>query len=191
MSHRVFVALPISPALQSEIIAWEQQFPGLPVRWLKGKNLHITLVPPWETDDTDKITTLLNCLNNAGGRIELIFDRVTFGPNLREPRLIWAEGSTPPLIVKLKAQLEQTLALPQSQRTSATSPRMSAKERVFLLHLTLARFRPEQFHSLPVKTFNETVDWQDTASTFVLMESHLLPSGADYEILAKFPFTSS
>jgi 2'-5' RNA ligase len=172
MARRIFVALPISPALQNEILVWEQKFQNLPVRWVKGKNLHITLVPPWETDETDKIAKLLNGLKETIGKIDLKFDRVAFGPNLREPRLIWAEGNTPAPLVRLKSSLEVTLGREPDPRP-------------FKLHLTLARFRSEHFQSFPTKTLNESVNWRDTATSFVLMESHLLPGGADYEIMEK------
>ncbi|OGL88098.1 2'-5' RNA ligase [Candidatus Uhrbacteria bacterium RIFCSPLOWO2_02_FULL_49_11] len=174
MKKRIFIALPVSESLQNEIIAWEQSFSDLPVRWLKGKNLHITLVPPWEIDDTDKIVTLLNGSKFVTERIELRFDRVSFGPNPREPRLIWAEGQTVNQLSVIRNQLYETLGF-------------SPESRPYKLHLTLARFRPEQFASFPTQTLNEKVTWQDTATSFVLMESHLLPTGADYEILVEIP----
>ncbi|OGL77084.1 2'-5' RNA ligase [Candidatus Uhrbacteria bacterium RIFCSPHIGHO2_12_FULL_54_23] len=173
MGKRIFLALPISRELKNEILSWERGFQNLPVRWLRGKNLHITLVPPWETDDSDKIVTLLN-LKGATGIIELNFSRVTFGPNPREPRLIWAEGSTTPQLLKLKSALDVALGREPDPRP-------------FKLHLTLARFRPENFHSCQSKTLNEAVAWRDTATSFVLMESHLLAGGADYEVLAEIP----
>lgn len=173
MTHRVFVALPISPALQNEIIAWERRFQNLPVRWLRGKNLHITLVPPWETDDIGEVVTLLKGLNFNAGKIKLECNRVSFGPNRREPRLIWAEGGTVDQLSVIRSQLYETLKFPPESRS-------------FKLHLTLARFRPEKFSAFPMQTLDETVDWRDTATSFVLMESHLLPSGAEYEVLASF-----
>ncbi len=190
MKKRIFIALPISLSLQNEIIAWEQSFADLPVRWLKGKNLHITLIPPWEENEVDEIIESLNhfrkpplspLLDKDGkgrSQIELRFDRVSFGPNPREPRLIWAEGQTVNQLSVIRNQLYETLGFPPESRP-------------FKVHLTLARFRPAQFHSLPIQSLNVSVDWHDTISSFVLMESRLLPSGADYEVLAKFPFTSS
>src|SRR3990167_9190161 len=121
----------------------------------------------------NKIVTLLN-LKGATGIIELNFSRVTFGPNPREPRLIWAEGSTTPQLLKLKSSLDVALGREPDPRP-------------FKLHLTLARFRPENFHSCQSKTLNEAVAWRDTATSFVLMESHLLAGGADYEVLAEIP----
>lgn len=174
MSHRVFIALPLSTELQNTIFFWEQRFQNLPVRWLKGKNLHITLVPPFEVDDLGSIVTLLDGLKGATGKTEINFTRVTFGPNSREPRLIWAEGNTAPQLLKLKSALEVVLGRDPDPRP-------------FRLHFTLARFRPENFYSLSIKTLNEIVDWHDTANSFVFMKSYLLPGGADYEIIADIP----
>ncbi|MEW6610245.1 MAG: RNA 2',3'-cyclic phosphodiesterase [Patescibacteria group bacterium] len=174
MPHRVFLAIPISLSLQNEVTTWERNFQNLPVRWLKGKNLHITLIPPWETNDIVNIVTLLNGLKSSVGKIELQFTSVTFGPNPREPRLILAEGETMNQLSEIRSQLYETLKFPPESR-------------FFKLHLTLARFRPENFSTFPMQTLNETVDWHDTATSFVLMESHLLPTGAEYKILSSYP----
>jgi len=170
MSRRIFIALPISETLQSEILAWEQAFQRLPVRWLKDKNLHITLIPPWYEENVERMVKGIKEVKGMNGRLELQFKRVTFGPNPHAPRLIWAEGPTPPLLTQLKSNLEQAL-------------HFKPESRPFRLHLTLARFRPENFHSFPINTLNENVSWHDTAQSFVLMESHLHLTGAEYEVI--------
>lgn len=174
MSDRVFLALPISERLQGEIQTWEQQFKNIPVRWLKGKNLHLTLIPPWEENNIGKLIEALKREELRIGSFEINLNRVSFGPNPREPRLIWAEGQTPPQLLQLKSSLEQTLGFRPDPRP-------------FRLHLTLARFRPEQFKSFPTATMNETVEWHDTISHVVLFKSHLLPTGAEYKTLCQIP----
>lgn len=50
MKHRLFIAITLSEELQKEILAWEvlwQKRLDSRIRWLAGKNLHLTLVPPW------------------------------------------------------------------------------------------------------------------------------------------------
>lgn len=173
MKRRIFVALSIEKQLQDEILAWEQQFKKLPVRWLTGKNLHITLVPPWYTDDVNPVIKKLREAEHFVGLFDIAFSRVTYGPTMREPRLIWAEGRTPPQLLALKETIEKALDSEPEKRS-------------FKLHLTIARFRPETFTSFPIKTLDENVLWRQRCERFVLMESHLSRTGADYEIIESF-----
>ncbi len=173
MNTRIFIALKISEELRSAITEHEAQWKDLPVRWIKGKNLHITIIPPWHVQDPQPVIDLLKTVEGKTGAVEMTFENVRPGPDPRNPRLIWTEGPTPPQLPKLKTGLEQLLKLRHEKRP-------------FLLHLTLARFKPEDFKNFPNKKFQETVDWKETANTFVLMESKLSPSGADYTVLAEF-----
>lgn len=180
MKRRIFVAVSISKTLQDKILAWEKRWQSasrrIPVRWLAGKNLHITLVPPWYTEDVEAVKQQLAKVRFVGtkGDFVMAFRRVTYGPDPRHPRLIWAEGEAPREMVALKEKIEKAL-------------RVKPERRAFLLHLTIARFRTETFSSFPVKTLNKKVAWRDTVSSFVLMESRLSSAGADYEILESIP----
>jgi 2'-5' RNA ligase len=196
--RRIFIAIPISENLQREILEWEENFKNLPVRWLQGKNLHITLVPPWYTDEVEKIKEACRNFKKISQSIsyhpieqsdivspfEIEFRKVTYGPDPQRPRLIWAEGKTPAEIRNLKLEIERAL-------------NQKPEERQFKLHLTLARFGPrplrqrsgaggsETFSSFPIKKLDEKVDWKERVESFVIMESHLSPEGADYEVLEK------
>lgn len=172
MKRRIFVALPISTALQAEILEWEKRWKNLPVRWLASKNLHLTLVPPWYEENVDEIIARLESLRDIQKPFVLEFEKVTYGPDLRRPRLIWAEGKTPRELVELKTKTEKVLA-------------QKPDSRPLLLHLTLARFRPEDFSSFPVKRLEEKVCWREEINSLVLMESRLSPLGADYETLVE------
>ena len=174
MNRRIFIAIPISQPLQQGIFDWERGFSQLPVRWLIGKNLHITLVPPWYEEESQISGCKVRLAEAANGLkpFELKFTRVTFGPDPREPRLIWAEGTAPKEIVELRDKLLRVFSRPAEKRT-------------FKTHLTLARFRPETFSSFPVKNLDEKVYWPEKVSSVVLMESHLSRDGADYEVIAE------
>lgn len=172
MKKRIFIAIGLSESLQKEVLEWESGIKHIPARWIAGKNLHITLVPPWYAEENE-IPKIKRILADAGRNIKpfkLDFRKVSFGPLPRTPRLIWAEGSASEELIKLKKLVESALKQKQEKRP-------------FLPHLTLARFQPEDFNNFAVKTLSEKVDWEEKTESFVLMESHTLPSGADYEIL--------
>ena len=170
---RIFVALEISEKFQQEISAWENNRQHLPARWIAPKNLHITLLPPWEENNIDLIKNKLKDIKMEFDSIDLGFNSISYGPNPREPRLIWASGQAPNNIILLKKKIEESLYI-------------KSEPRKFLLHLTLARFNQYDFKNFKVKEINERVDWNDVIKSFVIMESRLLPGGADYVILDEF-----
>jgi len=101
------------------------------------------------------------------------FHTVSYGPNPKRPRLIWATGQTPKAVRNVQSLLENAL-----QKHQMLHP--------LLLHMTLARFRAEDFGQFKIKQVHEHVSWQDEIHAIVLMKSHLLRSGAEYEVLEKF-----
>ncbi len=172
----MFIAIPLSGNFQNFSLNFQKKHPFLPVRWLFGHNLHITLIPPFY-EDKEKLKELLREFKPEVSPFNLNFEKITFGPS-HEKRLIWFEGKTPPEIIKLKNQLEKYLRNKEIPIEVNTRP--------FLLHVTLARFRPEDFQKFPVKNLDEHSALQEKIDSFVLMESHLAPQGAEYEIIDKF-----
>lgn len=172
MKKRIFIALTISKELQGKILKWERRYRKLPARWLNGKNLHITLIPPWYEEDVERVKKSLRHIRNKVQPFKIEFQKVSYGPDPRRPHLIWAEGKTPKKLLVLKRELERIL-------------RKKSEKRPFRLHLTLARFRPEDFRGFPIKKIDEKVLWKDAIDAVVLMESHLSRSGADYEVLER------
>lgn len=158
---------------------WESRYQKLPVRWLVGKNLHVTLVPPWYEQDFKAISSKLKVV--TAKPFEIKFDNISFGPNQSEPRVIWAMGEAGEEIRELKKLIETALSGGVSKKCGRT----------LLQHITLARFKPEDFGRFPIKRLDEKIGWRQTVTSFVLYESHLSSSGADYEVLEEFPLKSS
>lgn len=175
MNKRIFVAIPISANLQDQARSFADEYTDLPVRWLTGKNLHITLIPPWHTEDVAAAAVALKSIAGKFAPFAINFSRVAYGPNPRSPRLIWAEGSAPRELINLRKEIAAVLG-------------QTLDARPFVLHMTLARFRPEDFFRFSIKRMDEEVSWNEEVNSTVLMESHLLPGGADYEILERVGF---
>lgn len=168
---RVFVGIPVSEEFQLRVFSWEEKFGALPVKWARGKNLHITLVPPWYAEGADCAVGELSDIKTSVKPFTLRFDRVVYGPRPEEPRLIWAETKIiPEDIFNLKSSAETVFG----QRP---------EKRPYKPHLTLARFKTEEFASFQVKKLEEAVDWEMEVNSVVLYESKLYHSGAEYEIL--------
>lgn len=174
MAHRVFVAITISPKLRTQILEWERSQPNLPVRWSHEKNLHITLIPPWDEEDVGLAAAKLRRVTGMFHPFHVALEKVTYGPSARSPRLIWAEGRANHKIVALKDELERITGV-------------ATEYNPWRMHMTLARFRREDFESFPVRVLDERIYWGEQVNSFVLMESHLRPLGSDYEILEEIP----
>jgi len=170
---RVFLALRIPIQLQSEIKKWQNDFSHLPVRWVPLSNIHITILPPWQTSkkQIEKLQKQLKILASNALAFNLHFYNISYGPNIRSPRLIWARGNTSNQLVSLKEKAEKIF----NQHLN----------RSFLPHLTLARFQARHFSSFPIKNLNEKIDWYASFSSIELIESVLLPTGAKYITIFK------
>ena len=168
---RVFIAVGITEKLQAEILEWEKDWQVLPVRWQSGKNLHITLIPPWYESDVDAVMRLLK---NSSGRLapfEIEFSRVRFGPHPETPWLIWAEGEPTKEILALKQMVEK-----------ATGHKNTFPE-PWKMHITIAKFKEEALHLFPIKKLDQAVSWKQEVNHVHLMESHEDASGTDYTLL--------
>lgn len=180
LKQRVFLAIPISENIKEEIRDWRKSLTGTwPVRWIAPENLHITLVPPWyeEEENLPEITKLLST-NYELQQIkpfEINLTTISFGPKKNSPRLIWASGETSFGVSNFLNAIYQILNTP-------------AGSRPFTTHLTLARFEPGLFHRFKNTHLPQKISWQFEVNSFSLMESHLKPSGAEYQILKEVKF---
>ncbi len=169
---RIFVALRLSDYTTAQIVRWQDSHIDLPVRWIKARNLHVTLVPPWEESE-EGITTVKKQLDHGQGHygsFDLTFNTVSYGPPLASPRLIWAEGSAPASLTEMVRDLHMGL-------------HQLSKGNMVKVHCTIARFNEEDFKNFPIKELYEPVEWRETVSSLVLMQSELRPTGAEYTVL--------
>jgi 2'-5' RNA ligase len=175
---RIFVGIPISKELQGKVLEWETKIKDLSfkneVRWIEGKNLHITLVPPREVMEHATYNIEQKLQSVRAQAFSISFNKITFGPNAREPRMIWAAGEGGQTINNLRLTIYRQLG-------------QQPDERPFRLHATLARLK--NFHMQTQQEISK-VDWSMKVEKFVLYESRLLPQGSDYEVLAEFPLSN-
>lgn len=169
---RIFIAIKISPEIQKRAEAWKAEFSTLPVRWIFQENLHITLIPPWEEENIEEVISKIEKIQGKTS-FAIKFQKITYGPNLFNPRLIWAEGESVESLIQLQKKIVKLLGLKQPDRK-------------FKPHLTLARFRPEDYSFFPIKKLNERISWIEKVDFICLLESKLKPEGAEYTVLKIF-----
>lgn len=167
---KIFLALKVPYELADEAYNWRDKHGNLPVKWISNKNLHITIVPPWEEENVEDVIEKLSIIEGKIGLIRVVFDTVAFGPNRFSPRLVWATGEVPQKIYNLKKLLFETFSKMNNRNGSFT-------------HLTLGRFNPSDIAKFPTQRLHEEVFWSSTIDTLVLMETKILEDGPDYEVL--------
>ncbi|MDP4266841.1 MAG: RNA 2',3'-cyclic phosphodiesterase [Bacteroidota bacterium] len=178
---RIFIGIQIGEELIKQILKWEDRHqtllrkiePGADifVRWLKPENLHITVIPPWDTEDIESVKNNLEQINKIGA-FEIMFDYVSYGPKIKHPRLIWTGGQTHKKFLELKSNLEDITGIKDNHQET-------------LIHLTLARFKEPYFKKISSAKINENIIWKDIVSEITLFQSF---PGSEYKILKKIPF---
>ena len=171
---RYFIGFSIPSSIVAQVGEWQKNHGHWPIRFTAGRNLHITMVPPWEGGEFDSIKKTIDELSlPTTGLLNFTFNWVCFGPDPEEPRLIWAEGELPSGLAELKYRLEESLWLPRDKRPLRP-------------HLTIARFRPEDLRRLPQKELGELVNWSFTVDRFALFESRPGKGGSEYAKVAEW-----
>lgn len=185
---RIFIGIPASNEIKVKVDIFHRQHQDLPGRWIEPRNLHITLVPPWQAHAPEIAEIIRNLKDQPWVKPFMVkFDTIKLGPDPREPRLIWARGEASPPVINLRNKIYEALG-------------QKLDDRPFKLHMTLARLRhsiPPQSplilrgegkaaHPLIILRGGEKLDWTMEVDRFVLYESHLSPQGAEYEIIKEF-----
>jgi RNA 2',3'-cyclic 3'-phosphodiesterase len=173
---RVFIAILAEPKLQKPIKQWQEQHNNLPVRWVAPKNLHFTLIPPWEELNVQKLITKLGKQIKGFAPFKLLLNHLTLGTNAKTPSLIWAVGPTSDQLCDLRDELQAKLKAKPSSRPLKP-------------HITLARFTKKDYFRFPKKQLHEEIRWEQIVTSVCLMESKLESSGTDYKLLQKIKLT--
>jgi RNA 2',3'-cyclic 3'-phosphodiesterase len=177
---RLFVALNLPPATREAL--WKAAEPlrdlGLPVKWVRGDGIHVTLKFLGEVDDAREAELVAALGRAASGARTLPLALGGFGvfPDFRRPRVVWGGIAPDPALEILQHRVEQEFA-PLGFPTEA---------RAFRPHVTLGRAareaRPRDFAGLEA-----ALDRLDFAATVVvgavdLMQSTLQSGGAVYHV---------
>jgi 2'-5' RNA ligase len=162
---RLFVGIAASTVIKEKVKLWQGRNQREYFRLTPPENLHITLVPPWYTDNSEEAIEKLNHLNFFP--INIMFNRISTNPGRS---LIWAEaGQVPQELVQLQQICEERFGV-------------KPEKRLFRPHLTLARFKNRRSEGAWT---NETIVWPETLDNVTLYESVLSSSGAVYRVVSQ------
>ncbi len=124
---RVFVGVKIEGAIADELARFAQGLEKLGARPVAAADIHLTLVPPWNADSIPEAVERLRATVASVSEFTLAFKHVRYGPNVRRPRVLWAECATSEELTRLHAALLRTFR--------------RADQRPFRPHVTLARLQ--------------------------------------------------
>ncbi len=198
---RAFIAINLSDTLKEELVGLQQRLDEKVkgIRWLKPDQLHITMKFLGEID-TDEIAFFAPFLAELGKRMcpfHITFSGLGCFPNNRYPRVVWIgvdEGAEQ--LSLLSAGFEEVFSFEpknplQPEKTKKGSDKFKKKDD-FIPHLTLGRRVKKEKVKLAEGLLKEK--WRCNnflhVDAFCLMKSTLRSSGAEYNLLQRFPLHS-
>lgn len=168
---RVFIGIQLPNNLQKKVISWQkiyqQTFNPSGIRFIQGKNLHVTIIPPWYIDNAEETIRLLGN-KKLGLSFTLLFERIIFMPSERS-KFTWLYGPVPEHLVALRQHISEVLQRPLEKRKYA-------------LHTTVARMEKDA-SVIPIE---ENIHWLVPIKRFSLFQSHISSQGAEYEVIREF-----
>jgi 2'-5' RNA ligase len=190
---RAFIAIELSESIRTSIRHFQQQLQSTlshaPIRWVPVQNIHLTLKFLGDIH-TEKIQPLIQVLQQVTVRFPVFdFEVGELGcfPSCKRPRVLWlGVQQADSLLIKLQNRIDEKLSLMDFE----------PERRSFHPHLTLGRIkksvRPDQLKSLAHQLEN-TERYAGSVGSVVqvhLIQSNLLPSGAEYTQLGSAPLGS-
>jgi len=191
--HRLFVALPVSDSVKSEIRKsqheLQQALPDSSVRWVRPEHLHLTLrfLGNVLAEGAPELAETLRIACQQFGPLRLRAVGIGFFPKRGYPRVIWT--SIPNQAQQLT--LLQSAVQQVTQKFTSEPP-----EKEFANHITLGRSKNID-HVETATLANYAYKWRErsfgewTADSVELLRSELLPDGAHHTVVKTIPLAGA
>lgn len=183
---RTFIALELPPSVISllEKVQEDLKSMGLPAKWVRPENIHLTLkfIGNINPGDIDKIGGAMMDAVDDFAAITLVAGGVGVFPGIKRPRVIW---------VGLGGQVQLLFAMQRVLEDNLAALGFKEEKRPFKGHLTLGRFRqtvnPNTIRQI-MREHANLYSEEFTARRIILFKSDLKPTGAVYSQLMNFAF---
>jgi len=166
---RVFVGVKIAPEIAHELALLARSLERFSVRLVSTNDIHLTLVPPWNEASIPTAVEKLRAVADRFGAFALIFQHLSYGPQPRRPRLLWAECVANDGVTLLRATLLQSFG--------------QDDDRPFRPHMTLARIRGNGAAIARRQPIDQELSFTQQVGSIELFQSPP-PGGSGYQILA-------
>ena len=178
---RAFIAIELPPPVISLLEKTQQNFKsaGLRAKWVRPKNIHLTLKFLGNIDpgDIDRIGGAMSDAAKNFGSFSLAAGGVGVFPGIKRPRVIW---------VGLGGQTESLFAVQRQLEDNLAAIGFAKEKRPYKGHLTLGRFRQAVDPHTISRVIQEHADLKSedfTADRIILFQSDLKPAGPVYSEL--------
>jgi RNA 2',3'-cyclic 3'-phosphodiesterase len=184
---RTFIAIDLDESLKRalEILADELKPLTRSVRWVGPSGMHLTLKFLGEISEEDAVR-VSSALEETASRhrvFTLVLERTgTFPPGGRAPRVLWVGVVPAAPLLALQEDIEGEMAKLGFER----------EKRAFHPHLTLGRVKSPSGLDPVVQEISQQQDRRFgdmSVQKFILFQSVLKPSGAEYTVLKEFRLT--
>lgn len=174
MKLRLFIGLTLTASLIKKITFLEKKIDhrlGFKLDWIPLKNLHLTIIFLGYLDYENylKLIEVFSSLK-LSKPFALEISKVDYGPP-GSKRMIWLYGKRNKFLAEFKEMITNEI--------DKMNIPYQREERVYLPHINLARLKFNK--NLP--SIEEDLNWQVFLSEAAIFQSHLLPTGAEYEKL--------
>ena len=186
---RTFIAIELPEKIIYTISKVQEEIKsyGLKLRWVRPKNIHLTLkfLGDIQEADTEKVARAISESVAGHHAISLAVKGIGVFPGIKKPRVLW---------LGISRQLDLLTALQQTLDDKLEAMGFPKEKRAFKGHLTLGRIKskidPKTLHEVLKKiTPFESEDF--FADRIVLYKSDLKPGGAVYTKLIETSLTLS
>jgi 2'-5' RNA ligase len=176
IAMRVFVGVKIAPEIADELAHFTKPLEQFAVRRIAARDIHLTLVPPWNENSPVMPIERLRMALGGTGDFTLTFTHVGYGPDPRRPRYLWVICAVNDEIAALRTKL--LMAFGQSE------------ERPFRPHVTLVRLREKGRMIARKCPIDRALSLTQQVRSIELFRSP--PAGeTGYRVLASLPLSRS
>jgi 2'-5' RNA ligase len=169
---RIFVGLKIEPEIARELAQLARALQRFGIRTVAPCDIHLTLVPPWNAGSIPAAIDKLRNVVDGFGAFSLTFEHLGYGPQPRQPRLLWAECVDSNELSRLHAVLLEAYG--------------GGDARPFRPHVTLARLRHNGRSIARKHPIDRRLAFVQRVSSVELF--HSPPAGQrGYQVLASVP----
>jgi 2'-5' RNA ligase len=190
MRRRIFIAINLPEEIKEEFERFKKRFSGLPAKWVKKENLHLTLafLGYVKEENLSKIIETTKNVASKQAPFSLKIIKISYGPpKIFPPKMVWAIGEESENLKKLQENLKNALL-------KMKIPQLEEEERGFIPHITLSRIRKWEFKQMEPEErpeIDEDLNFSFEVKSIEIMESHLKRGGAEYTVLESVPLSKS
>ena len=138
MKRKIFVSINLPDNSKKRLFKATEAWKGLPIKWMKDQNFHVTLIFLGHISDNDLIDVCeaVRSAVNDKEVFDLHFTEISLAPSKLEPRMVWLFGAASQELKDLYEQLEKNLGI------------FVSSKKTFRPHITLGRIRKHKWEAI-------------------------------------------